>query len=287
MKFRNIDNWKTEIKKKAKEKNLDIQDVQQRYVLEEFASKISASKYREQLVLKGGFVVSTLLGLDTRTTRDIDLTCRTTIYSEKDIKKIIQEILITPTDSFFEYSLLSVRKAQKEDYYSGYIVMLNAKQDKTEIKLKLDISNNTLIYPKALRYKFISLFDNEPILLNTYALETIIAEKFETTLDRGEFNGRIRDLVDIYLLMNNNKFMIDNKILADTIIKVSKDKGTIHNLYHFDSIIISLSESEIFNQNFKSYLTQQYPDLKINLDEILDLFKQIYQIVKDSLCINQ
>lgn len=143
MEFRNIDNWKTQIKKKAKERGLDIQDVQQRYVLEEFVCKISASKYREQLVLKGGFVVSTLLGLDTRMTRDIDVTCNTTIYTESDVKKMIEEITITPTNSFFQYSVESIKKAQEDNHYSGYTVMINAVQGKTNIKFKIDISNNT------------------------------------------------------------------------------------------------------------------------------------------------
>jgi len=112
MQYRNVDNWKTEMKKISRERNLDIQDVQQRYVLEEFAERIGASKYAEMFVLKGGFVVSTLLGLDTRMTRDLDATYRSTIYDTQEMYRIIQEIVDTQIDSFFEYSLKNLKKAQ-------------------------------------------------------------------------------------------------------------------------------------------------------------------------------
>lgn len=279
MEFKNIDHWKTTMKKIAKERKLDIQDVQQRYILEEFAQKISASKYKELLVLKGGFIVSTLLGLDTRMTRDLDLTCRTTIYKEDTIKEILLEVINTPHPTFFEYSLDHIRPAQEDDHYSEFVSTIKAKQGKSEIKLKLDISNNTLIYPKALNSSLPSLFNNEPIHLNTYSLENIIAEKFETTLDRGEFNGRMRDLVDIYLLMENNAFMIDSNLLADTIVKVSKERNTLDNLDDFYEIIDSLGNSQIFNSNYVKYLNDQYPSMSLPVSKIFDKFKYIYSLI--------
>lgn len=92
MEFRNIDNWKTIMRKIAKEKNLDVQDVQQRFVLEEFAEKIGASEYSDILIFKGGFVVSTLLGLDTRMTRDLDVTCNSILYNEEQVRDILLTI---------------------------------------------------------------------------------------------------------------------------------------------------------------------------------------------------
>lgn len=237
MKYRNVENWKTEMKKLAKLKKLDIQDVQQRYVLEEFAEKISLSKYNKMLVLKGGFVVSILLGLDTRMTRDIDVTCKSTIYSLEEMENILQIIVETKSESFFDYSIDRVIEAQIDDYYSGFIAQIIAKHENTLIKIKLDISNNTLIFPNALKYNFNSLFSTKNIELMTYPIENIIAEKYETTLDRGEYNTRMRDLFDVYLLMNENTYLIDQELLAKTIIEVSKDRDTLDNLKEFDDIV--------------------------------------------------
>lgn len=279
MKYRNVENWKTEMKKLAKLKKLDIQDVQQRYVLEEFAEKISLSKYNKMLVLKGGFVVSTLLGLDTRMTRDIDVTCKSTIYSLEEMENILQTIVETKSESFFDYSIDRVIEAQIDDYYSGFIAQIIAKHANTLIKIKLDISNNTLIFPNALKYNFNSLFSTKKIELMTYPIENIIAEKYETTLDRGEYNTRMRDLFDVYLLMNANTYLIDQELLVKTIIEVSKDRDTLDNLKEFDDIVEILETSYIFNKHFQSYKEKQYPYMNVTLKEIFEKFKLINQMI--------
>ena len=281
MQYRNVDNWKTEMKKIARERNLDIQDVQQRYVLEEFAERIGASKYAEMFVLKGGFVVSTLLGLDTRMTRDLDATYRSTIYDTQEMYRIIQEIVDTQIDSFFEYSLKNLKIAQENDYYSGFIAEIEASRDTTRIKLKIDISNNTLIFPNALKSSLTSLFSNKHIHLQTYFIENIIAEKFETTLDRGEYNTRMRDLFDVYLLLKENAHMIDNSLLAQTIIMVSKDRDTLDNLEDCEDIIALLSESKIFNSNFERYKDNQYPNSKVTLNDVFYQFRIINKIIEE------
>lgn len=116
--------------------------------------------------------------------------------------------------------------------------------------------------------------------LMTYPIENIIAEKYETTLDRGEYNTRMRDLFDIYLLMNVDSKPVDHDLLAKTIIKVSEDRDTLENLDDFDEIIEMLETSEIFNINFLRYKVKQYPDLDISLREIIDQFKAINQKIK-------
>lgn len=281
MKYRNIDNWKTEMKKLAKLKKLDIQDVQQRYVLEEFAEKISLSKYSNMLVLKGGFVVSTLLGLDTRMTRDIDITCKSTIYSLDEMKTILQEVIETKSESFFDYSIGRVVESQIDDYYSGFIAQIIAKHENTLIKIKLDISNNTLIFPDALKSYFNSLFSTKMIELMTYPIENIIAEKYETTLDRGEYNTRIRDLFDIYLLLDENRYLVDEKLLAQTIIEVAKDRDTLENITDFSEIIEVLEKSDIFNKHFQNYRKKQYPHENVTLKEVLKKFEDINQMIID------
>ena len=139
MEFRNIDNWKTIMKKIAKEKNLDVQDVQQRFVLEEFAEKIGASEYSDILIFKGGFVVSTLLGLDTRMTRDLDVTCNSILYDEEQVRDILLTITMTPINSFFVYSLISIKQAQKNDRNSGFTAIVQACLLYTSISLQLQL----------------------------------------------------------------------------------------------------------------------------------------------------
>lgn len=208
------------------------------------------------------------------------MTFKSPVYSLEEMECILNEILKTETDCFFCYTLDNIKKAQEDDQYSGYTAQLNAIRENTRIKIKIDISNNTLIFPNALNSKLNSLFSLKTLSLMTYPIENIIAEKYEITLDRGEYNTRIRDLFDIYLLMNVDSNPVDHDLLAKTIIKVSEDRDTLENLDDFDEIIEMLETSEFFNINFLRYKVKQYPDLDISLREIIDQFKAINQKIK-------
>ena len=188
----------------AKENNVDVQEMQQRYILEEFARKISKSKHRNSIIFKGGFVVSAILGIDERKTRDIDFTFNSTIYNIEQVKEILNDIINTETESFFKYEISNIKEEQLDDHYSGFSCSIDAINGKSKLHLKLDISNNTLIYPKGIESHLKSFIDDEEIHVMTYPIENIIAEKYETTLDRGEFNTRMRDLYDVYFLFNGN-----------------------------------------------------------------------------------
>ena len=178
MAYKNIDQWKNGMIKYAKEKNMDLRDVQQRFILEEFAEKISNSKYRDSLIIKGGFVVSNLLGFENRTTLDMDATVNSTVYSVEEINNMITDIIEEDiTKSFFDYRIGDIKEGQSDDGYPGYSVSILALKGKTRLNLKIDISNNTLIYPEAIEHTFISLFSDKKINVCTYAVENIIAEK--------------------------------------------------------------------------------------------------------------
>ena len=267
----------------AKENNIDVQQMQQRYILEEFARKISKSKYKDSVILKGGFVVSALLGIDERTTRDIDFTFNSTIYNMNQIREIIETIICTETNSFFEYEIVSIKEEQLNDRYTGFSCMIDAINGKARFHMKLDVSNNTLVYPKGIQSRLSSFIEDETIDVITYAIENIIAEKYETTLDRGEFNSRIRDLFDVHYLFINNRHLIDDSMLAKTIIEVSKDRNTLSNLFDFDVLIKELIESKVFNNNFIRYKRNNGVYEDESLETIFQTFKSINELVKKEL----
>lgn len=263
--------------------NIDVQAMQQRYILEEFARKISKSKHKNSIVLKGGFVVSALLGIDERKTRDIDFTYNSTIYSIDEIRCIIEDICSTDTDSFFNYEIASISEEQLDDHYSGYSCLLDAINGKARLHLKLDISNNSLIYPKGIETKVHSFIDDDNIDVLSYPIENIIAEKYETTLDRGEFNSRIRDLFDVHFLYQENHHLIDDKLLVKTIIAVSKDRNTYDNLFDYDELIDELLRSEIFNKNFNNYKSKYYKHREETINDIFHTFGMINNLVQKEL----
>ncbi|MBS7123349.1 MAG: nucleotidyl transferase AbiEii/AbiGii toxin family protein [Coprobacillus sp.] len=281
MQYTSIDQWKAKIRQLAKQNNVDVQDMQQRYILEEFARKISASRYRDSIILKGGFVVSALLGIDERKTRDIDFTFNSTIYDEEQVRSIIGEIITTNIQSFFDYELISIKEEQVDDHYTGYSCLIDAVYNKTRLHLKLDISNNTLVYPRGIETKVHSFID-EDILLMTYPLENIIAEKYETTMDRGEFNTRMRDLYDVHMLFVENHHLIDEELLAKTIVEVSIDRKTTKNLFMLDELLDELVSSEVFTDEFKRFMKNNYVYKEYELSDVVEAFKSINLLVQNS-----
>lgn len=281
MQYTSIDQWKAKIRQLAKQNNVDVQDMQQRYILEEFARKISASWYRDSIILKGGFVVSALLGIDERKTRDIDFTFNSTIYDEEQVRSIIGEIITTNIQSFFDYELISIKEEQVDDHYTGYSCLIDAVYNKTRLHLKLDISNNTLVYPRGIETKVHSFID-EDILLMTYPLENIIAEKYETTMDRGEFNTRMRDLYDVHMLFVENHHLIDEELLAKTIVEVSIDRKTTKNLFMLDELLDELVSSEVFTDEFKRFMKNNYVYKEYELSDVVEAFKSINLLVQNS-----
>lgn len=283
MSFRNAEAWKAAIKKYARQNNMSVTDAQQRYILDEFASKVASSQYRDSFVLKGGYIVSTLLGIDTRTTKDIDITFCSTIYNKSEIETIIKAIINTESEGVFDFEIQSINEGQVDDGYNGFTVMLRAVYDKTRLNMKLDISNNTLIYPNAIQFSFESMFTGENIGIMSYCIENIIAEKFETTLDRGESNSRMRDLFDVVMLLDTQKHLIDPKMLGNCIVAVSEERRTIENLYNFNILIDNLKHSLVFRENFAKYKKNMYPNSDLSIDAVFDAFTAIYKNVESLL----
>lgn len=286
MAYKNIDQWKNGMIKYAKEKNMDLRDVQQRFILEEFAEKISNSKYRDSLIIKGGFVVSNLLGFENRTTLDMDATVNSTVYSVEEINNMITDIIEEDiTKSFFDYRIGDIKEGQSDDGYPGYSVSILALKGKTRLNLKIDISNNTLIYPEAIEHTFISLFSDKKINVCTYAVENIIAEKIETTLDRGIYNTRMRDLFDVYNLLTQKDISIDMNVLIDSFVNVSKSRNTLNNIYDYEELISELSESAVFKENFNRF--KKIKEIEdVSLEDIFTEFKDVIEKIDVNQFIN-
>lgn len=286
MAYKNIDQWKNGMIKYAKEKNMDLRDVQQRFILEEFVEKISNSKYRDSLIIKGGFVVSNLLGFENRTTLDMDATVNSTVYSVEEINNMITDIIEEDiTKSFFDYRIGDIKEGQSDDGYPGYSVSILALKGKTRLNLKIDISNNTLIYPEAIEHTFISLFSDKKINVCTYAVENIIAEKIETTLDRGIYNTRMRDLFDVYNLLTQKDISIDMNVLIDSFVNVSKSRNTLNNIYDYEELISELSESAVFKENFNRF--KKIKEIEdVSLEDIFTVFKDVIEKIDVNQFIN-
>lgn len=168
--------------------------------MERFLERISLSPYREKFILKGGMLISSMVGVDYRSTMDMDTTVRNMPLSADHMEKIVQDIIRVPIEDGITFGIKKITEIMEEEEYGGIRLHLEAALDTMKIPLKLDISTGDIITPKEITYQYWLMFEERTIPVLAYNLETVLAEKLETVLRRGTANTRLRDFYDLFLL---------------------------------------------------------------------------------------
>lgn len=191
---------KDKLKNISKEKNADFNTLLRLYMYDRFIERLSVSKYKDNFILKGGFYLSTLFGIENRTTMDIDTAFRNANFNEKTIVKMIKEIVSIKIDDNAKLSYLGISPIRDEDEYGGFRADIQIEIDNIKEKFHIDIATGDPITPKEINYKYKPILGDRYVKLWAYNIETVLAEKVETILSRVELNGRMRDFYDVYLI---------------------------------------------------------------------------------------
>ena len=191
---------KDRIRNLAKNKSADAQVLMRNYMMERFLERISLSEYRDKFILKGGMLVAAMIGLESRTTMDIDGTVKGANVSVEDVEQVIAEIVSVPMDDGVEFQIKRISEIMDEAEYPGIRVSMETKFDGVRTPLKIDISTGDAITPREVRYKFKLMLEERYIDIWAYNLETILAEKLETVVSRSTTNTRMRDFYDLHML---------------------------------------------------------------------------------------
>jgi len=214
------------IRNLAKEKNIEAQIILRNYMLERLLERISVSKYKDNFILKGGMLIAAMVGLDTRSTMDMDTTLKGQSLTEHTVRPIITDILQTPVDDDVIMTLKDIEDIHDEADYPGLHVTIETLLDKTRQVLKVDITTGDSITPREINYQFKLLFEDKTIEVKAYNLETVLAEKLETVLSRSTANTRMRDFYDIYILTTFQAQNIDKAVLTEAFRKTIERRGT-------------------------------------------------------------
>ncbi len=241
------------MKKIAKRKKISAQLVLQNYMLERFLERVSLSVYRHNFVIKGGFLIASVIGLDSRATMDMDVTIRGYPVSKESIVKMIKEIITIPVDDQISFRFLSIGDIREDDEYIGFRVALSADYEKMAVPLKLDITTGDVITPGEIEFDYKLLLDNRSISVYAYNIVTVLAEKLETVISRGDQNTRPRDYYDIYAI---NKFKaddIDLGMLRDALKHTSQRRGSNELIKQYKVIMQAVRKSEAMNNQWNNY----------------------------------
>ena len=235
---------KTSRQLKALVRNLtkgdSLQAQMRNYVMERFLERISLSKYRNNFILKGGMLVSAMVGLDTRSTMDIDTTIKNMPLSVENAREMIEEIIAVPIDDGMTFSIKSVGEIMDEAEYTGVRVNLEATLETMRTPLKVDISTGDIITPREVLYTFKLMFEERTISILAYNLETVLAEKMETVIARGVANTRLRDYYDLYILQNEYTHAISMEQFKAAFLATCKKRNSIQLIAEGNKILKEL-----------------------------------------------
>ena len=220
--------------------------------MERFLERVSMSEYRDQFILKGGMLVSSLLGINVRATMDIDTSVRALPLTEQDIRRIVSEICAIEIEDRVSFQITNVETIMKDFDYPGIRLHMVGTLEKLRQPIKIDISTDDVITPRAIEYEYKLMFEERTILLNTYKIETLLAEKAQTIISRGLANTRMRDFYDLYEITGNKEFSWS--IASDAFKAICRKRITEFSNERIEDELKSITDSkelEILWNNFR------------------------------------
>lgn len=265
---------KGKIRNYAKKNNIAAQVVLQNYMFERFLERLSMSEYKDKFVVKGGMLIAAIVGLDTRSTMDLDATLRNIPLAEEQIALAIHSICTTYIDDGVTFGLKSINPIRKGDIYGGYCVRLDSVYDTIVTPLSIDISTGDIITPAAVRYEFGGIFDEKvKIILWGYNIETVMAEKIETILRRSIFSTRPRDFYDIYILSTTQKY--DRTVLKEALEATAVHRGTLEIILNYEKTLEQIESSEDLKIMWNKYRRKFEYAKNITYQDIMNVLKSI------------
>lgn len=274
----NGEKLKNKIKKRAKEIGAQPQELMQMYFFERLLYRISISQYKFNFILKGGLLLSAIIGDERRTTSDMDTMIKGIDIESAELLKIIQEIINIKTDDAISFEIEKTKEIRVDDVYGGINIKLIAKKDGLIVPLFIDITTKDPITPKEIEFKYKSIFDDEYIKIMAFNKETIIAEKFETLIKDTETNTRAKDFYDLYVLIKEYWNELDKTNLIKAIRNTCKRRESLYILDELEERFDFIKESAILQGEWDKYQISHLYARDINY---ADIMKNINLIIEE------
>ena len=234
---------KGRIKSVAKQNNADARTLMRIYMMERFLERLTQSEYRDNFIIKGGILVTAMIGVAHRSTMDIDTSMKNLNLSAEDALRVVNQVKDIDLDDGVSFEVKDVSNIMDEMEYPGIRVTMDANVGRLITPLKIDISTGDVITPRAIEFNYDLLLEDRSIKLWSYNLETILAEKLQTVLARGILNTRMRDFYDIRMLVDTYEDKVNKAVLKDAFAATCKKRGT-DNLQEQAEEIVKIIEAD-------------------------------------------
>ncbi|MBS7057157.1 MAG: nucleotidyl transferase AbiEii/AbiGii toxin family protein [Streptococcus salivarius] len=272
--FSNANSFKAKIKNMAKNRGIPAQQLQQNFLIEQVLKLIAKSSYKDSFIVKGGYLIGQLIGLDKRTTMDLDVTLKGTTLSQENLITIFEEIL-SDSDDIFSFEVDKLEPIRQDDEYGGFSLKLNATFDTLREVVFIDITTGDKITPREITYLMPSLFANETIEVWTYNLETVLAEKLETIISRGVASTRPRDRYDLFTLYHIRKDEINFDVLREALANTVEKRGSKEAIDIWENQLNSIETDEYQKQLWTRYQRQFKYAQDISFEKSVQIVREL------------
>lgn len=273
--IKNAKSLKDKARNVANENAISIQQVLQNYMFERVLERLSKSEYKENFIIKGGLLLSSIMGINLRTTMDMDTNITGINLDKEELSKILNEVLNMDIGDNVSFKIEKIEDIKQEEYYGGYQFKIIATYENIKVQFHMDVSTGDVITPRAIEYKYKKLFDDSYIDILSYNQETIIAEKLQAILERKTQNSRMKDYYDLYFFVNYRWNTIDKNILVKAIIKTFATRNSITELKNISETIKNLENNQFLNKVWLDYSKKHEYSKNIKFNDTIEAIKTI------------
>ena len=270
---------KGSIRSMAAKKNLRAQEVLQMFLFERILERLANSAYKDNFILKGGLLISSMIGIGERTTMDMDTTVRGIQMEEDEIVKAVKEIISVDVGDGINFEYKSIEPIREDDAYNNFRIHLRAKYGKIDSPMKIDVTTGDVITPAAIQYDFPMLFEDKSVPVMAYTLETILAEKYETILRRNVGTTRARDYYDLHTLLCSRKNEIRPNVLKAAVLHTAKKRDSVKDIEEWQEILDDIKEESLMQGLWDNYVAENQYIGELSFEEVLKTVKEVALVI--------
>ena len=275
----NSDKLNAIIKKKANGNSNLSHHFHQMFFFEHVLMRLEKSEYKDNIILKGGVLLSSIIGNDLRTTKDIDATLKGLPLTIEMVEEIFKEILSIDIKDNVYFELVSIKDIRITDEYGGFRLNIKGTFYKIRTNFFIEITTGYIITPREIKYKYSSIFEDKKINIMAYTIETIIAEKFESIISKNITTTRAKDFYDLYMLIDNHKDEINNGVLKKAVINTFNKRNTTYDINLFRETLEILESSDTLKNVFMDYQSKLVYPQKVEYKKTIEALNLIIDIL--------
>ena len=252
-------------------------------MFEALLKRISISNYKDKFIIKGGLLLSSIFGVNLRSTMDLDTTIKGLPLNRETIIRVINEIISIDLNDNIKLEIENIKDIREEELYSGFNVNLKAEFDGLKTNLMIDITTGDVITYKEVEFKYTTLFNNEIINIMSYNYETILAEKYESIISRNIDNTRMKDYYDLYMFVKLKWNDINKNTLRKAIINTAKNRETLDYINNSNKYLELIINDARLKSLWNSYQKNYEYAKDISFEDTINAIKEIISILEKEI----